>query len=413
MSRQYNVTLTEVLNAWKSVQKSGGSCGYDRQTIQDMEVVLDNQLYKIWNRMSSGSYMAQPVLLVNIPKSKGGIRQLGIPSVSDRVAQMVVKNRLEAIVEGKFHSDSYAYRPNKSAIDAVTVCRERCFKYEWLLEIDIKGYFDNLDHNIMMDLLIKHTNDKIILLYSERFLKAPAIDVSGIFLERNKGTPQGGVISPILSNLYLHEVFDSWMHEKFSGIKFERYADDIVVHCTSERQAYFMKNRIEEQLKYYQLQLNDEKTRVVYTGTKKAYDKRQHKLSRKFTFLGYDFKPRIWHEKLVFTPSIGIGALKKIRHQIKEQWKLKSKISDSLSNIAKEVDGQIRGWVEYYGHHRRSELYKLAYMIDYYLVRFIQKRSKINNTSGKAWSKLLQIKADYPMTFSHWHKISLSERRAV
>lgn len=252
----------------KVFKKQGGSCGYDRQTIQDMEVVLDNQLYKIWNRMSSGSYMAQPVLLVNIPKSKGGIRQLGIPSVSDRVVQMVVKNRFEAIVEGKFHSDSYAYRPNKSAIDAVTVCRERCFKYEWLLEIDIKGYFDNLNHNIMMDLLIKHTNDKIILLYSERFLKAPAIDVAGIFLERNKGTPQGGVVSPLLSNLYLHEAFDSWMHEKFSGIKFERYADDIVVHCTSERQAYFMKNRIEEQLKYYQLQLNEEKTRYTQAPRK-------------------------------------------------------------------------------------------------------------------------------------------------
>lgn len=413
MSRQYNVTLTEVLNAWKSVQKAGGSCGYDRQTIQDMEVALDNQLYKIWNRMASGSYMARPVLLVNIPKSKGGIRQLGIPSVSDRVAQMVVKNRLEAIVEGKFHSDSYAYRPNKSAIDAVTVCRERCFKYEWLLEIDIKGYFDNLDHNIMMDLLIKHTNDKIILLYSERFLKAPAIDVAGISLERNKGTPQGGVVSPILSNLYLHEAFDSWMHEKFSGIKFERYADDIVVHCTSERQAYFMKNRIEEQFKYYQLQLNEEKTRVVYTGIKQAYDKRKHKLSRKFTFLGYDFKPRIWREKLVFTPSIGIGALKKIRHQIKEQWSLKSKISGGLGNIAKKVDVQIRGWIEYYGHHRRSELYKLTYMIDYYLARFIKKRSKINNTWSKAWRRLRQIKAEHPRTFSHWHRISLSERRAV
>jgi group II intron reverse transcriptase/maturase len=413
MSRQYNVTLTEVLNAWKSVRKAGGACGYDRQTIQDIEEDLDNQTYKIWNRMSSGSYMAKPVLLVNIPKAKGGVRQLGIPPVSDRVAQMVVKNRLEEILEEKFHIDSYAYRPNKSAIDAVTVCRERCFKHEWLLEIDIKGYFDNLDHNIMMDILKKYTDDKVIWLYSERFLKASAIDEQGIKSERNQGTPQGGVVSPVLSNLYLHEAFDSWMSDKFPGMKFERYADDIVVHCASEKQAYFMKSKIEGRLECYKLQLHPEKTRIVYTGTKNEYDKRKHELSRKFTFLGYDFKPRVWQDKLVFTPGISTGALKKIRHQIKEQWQLKSKISNSLSSIAREVDVKIRGWIEYYGHHRRSDLYRLAYMIDNYLARFIKKKSKVNNTWSKAWKRLLQIKLEHPKTFSHWHKIGLSERRAV
>lgn len=413
MSRQYNVTLTEVLNAWKSVRKAGGACGYDKQTIQDIEEDLDNQIYKIWNRMSSGSYMAKPVLLVNIPKAKGGVRQLGIPPVSCRVAQMVVKNRLEEILEEKFHIDSYAYRPNKSAIDAVTVCRERCFKHEWLLEIDIKGYFDNLDHNIMMDLLKKYTDDKVILLYSERFLKASGTDEQGVETKRNQGTPQGGVVSPVLSNLYLHEAFDSWMKDKFLGMKFERYADDIVVHCTSEKQAYFMRNRIEGRLAMYKLQLHQDKTRIVYTGIKNDYDKRKHQLSRKFTFLGYDFKPRKWQGNLVFTPGIGIGALKKIRHQIKEKWQLKSRISDSLSSIAREVDVQIRGWIEYYGHHRRSELRKLADMIDNYLAEFIKKKSKVNNTWRKAWKRLLQIKLEHPKTFSHWHKIGLSERRAV
>ncbi|MES2214774.1 MAG: group II intron reverse transcriptase/maturase [Pseudomonadota bacterium] len=414
MSRHYNVTLDEVLNAWKSVRKAGGSCGYDGQTIQDFEKDLDNQIYKIWNRMSSGSYMAQPVLLVKIPKAKGGFRTLGVPTVSERIAQTVVKNRLETILEDSFHKDSFAYRPNKSAIDAVTVTRERCFRYQWLLEIDIKGFFDNLDHDILMGILQDYTDDKVILLYSKRFLKASGIDERGIEITRIKGTPQGGVASCIFSNLYLHEAFDKWISEKFPWITFARYADDIVVHCKTEKQAYLMKNQIEGRLKLYNLQLHPEKTKVVYTGTKKDMDKRGHELSRKFTFLGYDFKPRICQGKrLVFTPGISTGAIKKIRSHIKEQWRLKSRISEGLREIAKEVDTQIKGWIEYYGHHRRSDLYRLAYMIDNYLAGFIKKKSKVNNTWNKAWKRLQQIKAEYPKLLSHWHKISLSERRAV
>lgn len=413
MSRHYNVTLDEALNAWKSVRKAGGSCGYDRQTIQDFEQDLENQIYKIWNRMSSGSYMAKPVLLAKIPKAKGGFRILGIPTVGDRVAQTVVKNRLEAILEDVFHEDSYAYRPNKSAIDAVTVTRGRCFKHEWLLEIDIKGFFDNLDHDILMSMLEKHTDDKFILLYSERFLKALGIDDYGIETIRTQGTPQGGSVSCVLANLYLHESFDSWMLDKFPEVKFARYADDIVVHCKTESQAYFMKNRIEGRLKTYKLELHPEKTRVVYTGTRNDNNKRKHELSRKFTFLGYDFKPRLWQKELVFTPGISTGALKKIRNQIKEEWRLKSCISQNLREIAKEVDAKIRGWIEYYGHHRRSDLDRLAHMIDNYLARFIKKKSKINNTWSKAWKRLMQIKEEHPTIFSHWHKISPSKRRAV
>ena len=412
MSRQYDVTLAEVSNAWKCVRKAGGSCGYDKQTIQDFDKDLENQIYKIWNRMSSGSYMAAPVLLVNIRKAKGGIRQLGIPTVSSRIAQTVIKNRLEPTLEAKFHDDSFAYRPNKSAIAAVKVCRERCFSHEWLLEIDIKGFFDNLNHDILMNMLKDYTDDKFILLYSKRFLQCSGIDNQGIEISREKGTPQGGVISPILSNLYLHEAFDKWMLDKFPRIKFERYADDIVVHCDSEEEAYLMKSTIEGRLSLYKLELNSAKTRVVYTG-RKGKDKRKHNLSRKFTFLGYDFKPRMWLGEIVFTPGISTGALKKIRNQIKEEWRLKSRISESLSDIAKEVDAKIRGWIEYYGHYRRSDLYRLSYMIDNYLAGFIKKKSKVNNTWRKAWKRLNQIKAEHPKTFSHWHKIGLSKRRAV
>jgi len=413
MTRQHDVTLTEVSDAWKSVRKAGGTCGYDNQTIDDIEQDLENQIYKIWNRMASGSYMAKPVLLVEIPKAKGGVRQLGIPTICDRVAQKVIKNRLETIIEKKFHRDSYAYRPGISAIDAVTVCKTRCFSYEWLLEVDIKGFFDNLDHEIVMQILSKYTDDNVILLYCKRFLKANIIDDKGIEINRQKGTSQGGVVSPLLANLYLHEAFDYWMEKEFPKIKFERYADDIVIHCKSEKQAYFIKDMVQKRLSLYKLELHQGKTGVVYTGTKNIHDHRKHNISRKFTFLGYDFKPRLWRGKLMYSPGIGSGAMKMIRNKIKDKWRLKARISDSLEDIAKEVNPEIRGWINYYGHHRRSELYNLAEEIDNYLVRFIKKKSKKADAWGKAWKNLLKIKAANPSTFCHWYMMSPSKRRAV
>ncbi|WP_341757463.1 group II intron reverse transcriptase/maturase [Candidatus Tisiphia endosymbiont of Ditula angustiorana] len=414
MTKHYDVSKDEVMNAWKSVRKSGGACGFDGITIEDVEGDLDNQLYKIWNRMSAGSYMAKSVLLVNIPKAKGGYRQLGIPTVCDRIAQVVVKNRLESILEDKFCQNSYAYRPGKSAIDAVTVCRERCFVHEWLVEIDIKGFFDNIDHDILLDMLLKHTDDKVIVLYAKRFLKATGIESGrNIEIAREKGTPQGGVVSPILANLYLHEAFDNWMQEIHSNIKYERYADDIVVHCCSEKQAYFIKEKVQARLKQYKLELNLEKTKIVYTGIKNDHDHRKHNLPRKFSFLGYDFKPRIWHGKLVYTPGIGTGAMKMIKDKIKKTWQLKVSVSGSLEDIAERVNPVIRGWINYYGHYRRSDLYKLEYVINNYLVRFIKKKYESYATWNKAWKHLGKLKAESAHTFCHWYMISESKGRAV
>lgn len=414
MSRLYNVTEAEVMAAWKAVRQAGGGSGYDNIKIADIGADLDNQLYKIWNRMASGSYIPPPVLIVEIPKANGGVRQLGIPTVSDRIAQMVIKNRLEPILDPLFHADSYAYRPGRSAIDAVTLCRERCFKHEWVLEIDIKGFFDNLDHDMLMDMVRKYTDDITVLLYVKKWLKASARTESGEEIVREMGTPQGGVVSPILANLYLHEVFDSWMTEAFPTIRFERYADDIVVHCVSEKQAHFMKNRIDGRMKMFNLTLHPEKTRVVYTGTSNDHDKRGHDLSRKFTFLGYDFKPRMLKGRMTFSPGMGKGALKKMRQTITEKWHLKQRLTDSLKDIARSVDPVIRGWVNYYGHHRRSDLYKMARLIDGFLVRFLKKKTKSKNspqqTWNKAWRQLGEYKKENPYEFSHWHMICPSKR---
>lgn len=414
MSRQYDITQSEVEAALVAVQRAGGGMGYDGQSIADVKADKENQLYKIWNRMSSGSYMAQPVLLVDIPKAKGGVRQLGIPTVTDRIAQTVIKRRLESVASQHFHEDSYAYQAGKGAIDALAVARERCMRHEWLLELDIKGFFDQLDHEKLLVMVEKYVTDPATLLYVKRFLKASGRTNDGEEVAREKGTPQGGVVSPVLANLYLHEVFDAWMQERHPNLKWERYADDIVVHCVSENQAHYIRNRISGRMAMYNLELHPEKTRVVYTGTKNDHNKRGHSLPRKFTFLGYEFKPRNYKGRTVFTPGIGASALKMIRQKIKQKWKLCKRTGSSLEAIAASVNAVIRGWITYYGHYRRSELYRLGRILDIELAKFIKR--KLSSGPGRwnrAWRELESRKRKQPRLFCHWYMISRKIRGAV
>lgn len=236
-TKPFNISKQSVLEAFKKVKANKGGAGVDRQTIEEFERNLKDNLYKIWNRLSSGSYMPPAVLRVEIPKSDGKIRPLGIPTVADRVAQMVIKQQLEPKLEKVFHQDSYGYRPNKSAIDALKQARTRCWRNDWVLDLDIKGFFDNINHELMMKAVEKHTQDKWVLLYIKRWLEAPVAMPDGTLVTSQKGTPQGGVISPLLANLFLHYAFDKWMERNFPNISFERYADDSVCHCKSEAQA--------------------------------------------------------------------------------------------------------------------------------------------------------------------------------
>lgn len=409
--KSLNITREEVDEAWKAVSRAAGGPGLDGKTIKQVAMTLDDELYKVWNRMSSGSYQAQAVKIVMIPKAKGGMRKLGIPTVTDRVAQNVIKNRLEKEVESHFHNDSYGYRTGKSAKDAILQARSRCMRIEWVVEIDIKSFFDELDHELMMGILKKYTSDKAVLLYSARFLKAEARTESGEVIARDKGTPQGGVVSPVLANLFLHEVFDSWMQESYPSIPFERYADDIVTHCVSEKQAYYMKNQIEERLRHYKLELNRDKTHVVYTGIRNDHDKRGRSVPRKFTFLGYDFKPREYRGRTVFTPGMGRGALKKINDKIKEM-QLDSLTHRSLEEISIAVNKVARGWINYYGYCRRSELYKLVNILNERLIKWVRKKHK-TRSRGKALRILMQAKARHPKQFAHWYMVSSSTLRAV
>ena len=412
MSKAFNITQEEVATAWKAVRQAGGGAGYDNQQIADVQKDLANQLYKIWNRMASGSYQAQNVLLVDIPKAKGGTRRLGIPTVTDRIAQTVIKNRLETIIQPKFHEDSYAYQAGKDAIDAVTRARERCMKTNWAVEIDIKGFFDNIDHELLMEMIKIHTSDRVILLYAEKFLKAKGQTSDGEMVAREKGTPQGGVVSPVLANLYLHEAFDDWMKETMPDIGFERYADDILVHCVSEKQANYVKDRIAKRFKEYKLELHPDKTRIVYTGSDGSQDGRGHKCPRKFVFLGYEFKPRRYKGTIVFTPGLGSNARLMIREKIKKL-NLTKRLTLEIEEIAEILNPKIMGWINYYGHYRRSELYKMGRDIDGQIVKWLKRKCKKLRGYKQAWEQLSKLRKEKRSMFCHWHIIKLTPTRAV
>jgi len=314
-AKPFSISKHVVLDAFTMVKANGGAAGVDGQSIAEFEGALKSNLYKLWNRMSSGSYFPLPVRTVEIPKDNGGIRPLGIiPTVADRVAQMVVKLYLEPEVEPYFHPDSYGYRPGKSAVEAVGVARRRCPQYDWVLDLDIKGFFDNLNHELVMRAVRKHTDCKWILLYIERWLKASAQLQDGTLVGRDMGTPQGGVISPLLANLFLHYAFDEWMKRTCPLIPFERYADDIIAHCVSEQQAKWLKVKTEERLSQCGLELHPQKTKIVYCKDDRR--KGQHQNER-FDFLGYTFRPRGAKRRngglfICFCPAISDKASKEI-----------------------------------------------------------------------------------------------------
>ena len=322
-AKPFCISKWEVWEAYKRVKANQGAAGVDEQSIADFERNLKGNLYKIWNRMSSGSYFPPPVRTVKIPKANGGERKLGIPTVSDRIAQQVVKSRLEPVVDPLFHPDSYGYRPGKSALDAVGQARQRCWRYDWILDLDIKGFFDNIPQDLLIRAVKKHAKEQWMVLYIERWLKAPVQEEDGQLVPREKGTPQGGVISPLLANLFLHYAFDRWMAKQYPQMPFERYADDAIVHCRTEAEAQEVRAAIAARLKECGLELHPEKTKVVYC---KDDDRRRTYPNEKFDFLGYTFRPRRSKNRkgkffINFSPAVSDKAVKAIRVEIRS-WNL-------------------------------------------------------------------------------------------
>lgn len=393
-----------MLEAWERVKANRGAAGIDEESIQDFERNLKNNLYRIWNRMSSGSYLPPPVRTVAIPKNGGGERKLGIPTVSDRVAQMVVKRYLEPKLEPLFHADSYGYRPFKSAHEAVGQARQRCWWFAWVLDLDIKGFFDNISHELMMRAVRKHAREKWVVLYIERWLKAPAQDEHGHLTPRDKGTPQGGVISPLLANLFLHYAFDQWLARQHPNVPFERYADDAIVHCRTREEAEQLREEITRRLADCQLDLNAQKTKIVYC---KDDDRRGNHEHEKFTFLGYEFRPRRaknYRGKyfINFLPAVSDKAAKKIREEVRG-WKLHLRSDKTLGDLARMFNPIIRGWVQYYGKYYRSMLYPVFRPLDRILVRWAcRKYKKLRGHQRRAAQWLQRITQRDSKLWAHW-----------
>jgi RNA-directed DNA polymerase len=404
-AKPFCITKKEVWEAYKRVKANKGAAGVDEQSLKDFEKGLKNNLYKIWNRMSSGSYFPPPVLTVKIPKKNGGERRLGIPTVADRIAQQVVKARLEPKLEPLFHEDSYGYRPKKSALEAVGRARARCWRYDWVIDLDIKGFFDNLDQNLLLRAVRKHAPEPWIVLYIERWLKAPMQEEDGRLVPREKGTPQGGVISPLLANLFLHYALDRWLAANYPQVPFERYADDAIVHCRTEGQAQEMRKAIAERLRSCGLELHPEKTKIVYC---KDDSRKGTYANESFTFLSYTFQPRRAKSRkgkffVNFSPAVSEQAAKDMRDTIRS-WKLPKRSDQTIEELSRMFNPIVRGWLQYYGRYYRSALYASMCVLDRNLARWAKRKYKKlrrHHRRAKHWIARLARRA--PMLFAHWH----------
>jgi len=402
--KSFDISKQAVWESYLKVKSNRGAAGVDRQSIALFEEDLKNNLYKIWNRMSSGSYFPPPVLRVEIPKGDGKMRALGIPTVADRIAQMVVKNHIEPELETIFHPDSYGYRPKRSAKQAVSRARQRCWKHDWVVDMDIKGFFDNIPHDLMMRAVKKHTREKWVLLYVERWLKAPVQLLNGEIEDRTKGTPQGGVISPLLANLFLHYAFDYWMQSHHPSTLFERYVDDVVVHCDTESEAVKLKSEIAERMERCGLELHPEKTKIVYC--KDANRTRDYELCS-FDFLGFCFRPRLSRNRhgqyfVNFSPAISPKSKRGIFSEIR-QWCLHKRSDLSVKEIANKINPVVRGWIQYYGEFFQSELLFLVRHLDKLICRWvIRKYKKQGSNFKKADNWVKRIKSAKPNYFVHW-----------
>jgi len=403
-AKPFDIPKREVWEAFKHVKANQGAAGVDGQSIADFEADLSNNLYKLWNRLSSGSYVPPPVRRVDIPKANGGTRPLGIPTVADRVAQEVARRYLEPRLEPVFHADSYGYRPGKSAIDAVRQARQRCWRYDWVLDLDVKAYFDSIDWKLLLKAVCHHTDCPWVLLYIERWLKAPMQMEDGSVVPRTAGTPQGGVISPILANLFLHYAFDMWMVRICPHIPFERYADDVICHCKSVEEADVLWSALVDRFAVCKLVLHPEKTKIVYC---KDANRRDDFPNQMFDFLGFTFRARkaIWHGRLYahsFRPAASPTALKAISRTIR-RWTLHHRSDKSLQELAEMYNPYIRGWINYYSHFTREQLRPTLKRIDAYVIRWARRKFKsLRHQTKGAPEWFARLRRNNPTLFAHW-----------
>lgn len=395
-----------VWEAYKKVRSNQGSAGIDQLSMEEYDAKRSKHLYKLWNRLASGSYFPPPVKEVEIPKQDGKMRKLGIPTISDRVAQMVIKGYLEPRFEKIFSPQSYGYRPGKNAHQALATARENCRMMDWVIDLDIKGFFDNIDHQKLLLALEKHVNEKWCLTYIKRWLTAPVQAKSGeLVTKQGKGTPQGGVISPLLANLFLHYAMDKWLEQTHTTVRYERYADDAILHCKSKQQADYVMRNLKQRMMDCGLELHPDKTKLVYCKDHRrqgGYEQIQ------FDFLGYTFKPRTTKSKktgelfLGFDCAISIKSKKRIAEKMREL-DIPHLTHKSIVGVAQFLEPYIRGWVNYYGRFRIWELNPIFQILRRRLVMWARKRYKRYRTNlNRAYDWLERIKEQFPGLFYQW-----------
>ena len=404
-TRTQPISKEQVWASWKRVKQGGKGMGIDQVSIEMIEAKPRKYLYPLWNRLSSGSYFPPPVREYTITNGERKERILGIPTILDRVAQDVIKQELEIIVEPIFHSSSFGYRPDKSAHQAIEQCAKYCWERWYVVDVDIKGFFDNIEHERMLNMLRKLTAKKHILLYCERWLKAPMQTKEGILKQRTKGSPQGGVISPLLANIYLNEAFDNWISETQPRIVFERYADDIVIHTRSIEQSQFILDKLTARMKQYGLELSESKTKIVYCYRTVRQFKESKDVPVSFDFLGYTFKPRICQREdgqkfWGYRPGISMKSQKRILTECKmlafQNW-----VHWDIYKLSQALTPKIRGWIYYYGKERLGDMQKVFNLINRRIATWIQKKFKLR-TIAEAYRKMKRIIQSFPTIFEHW-----------
>jgi len=406
-AKPFPITKRQVWEAYKRVKANQGGVGVDAQSLAEFAADLENNLYKLWNRLASGSYVPPPVKRVEIPKAGGGVRPLGVPTVADRIAQTVVKQALEPELEGHFHPDSYGYRPGKSAHQAIGQARQRCWRQDWVVDLDIKGFFDAIDHALMMRAVCHHSTEPWVLLYLERWLTAPVQMPDGTLQSRDRGTPQGGVVSPLLANLFLHYAFDAWMTRTYPQIPFERYADDALCHCRSREEAEDLKAALARRFAECRLELHLEKTKVVYC---KDDDRRLDYPETAFDFLGYTFRPRRSRNRrgkffINFSPAISNRAATAIRQRVRS-WKLPQRSDKDLDDLARMFNPVIRGWINYYSAFYKSALYPALRHLDRKLALWATRKFKRLRRHRRRAEQWLRAIAQRQLgLFAHWRLI--------